>query len=102
MFLSHKDESFDIFFKFDKRVQNKKEVCITLIRSDHGREFENDRFQLFCKENGIFHKFSTPRTPQKNGVVERKNRSLQEMARATLNDNLTPKHLWAEVVNVTP
>jgi len=51
------------------------------IRSDHRGEFENERFQLFSKENGILHNFSTPRTPQQNGVVERKNRSLKEMAR---------------------
>ena len=89
MFLNHKDESFDIFFKFCKRVQNEKEVCITSIRSDHGEEFENDKFQLFCEENGILHNFSTTRTPQQNGVVERKNRSLQEMSRIMLNDNST-------------
>ena len=61
--------------------------------------FEYDKFQLFCEENGILHNFSTPRTPQQNGVVERKNRSLQEMARTMLNDNSTPKHFWAEAMN---
>jgi len=61
--------------------------------------FEYDKFQLFCEENGILHNFSTPRTPQQNGVVERKNRSLQEMARTMLNDNSTPKNFWAEAMN---
>jgi len=51
---------------------------------------------LFCEENGILHNFSTPRTPQQNGVVERKNKSLQEMARTMLNDNSTPKHFWVK------
>ena len=64
MFLNHKDKSFDILIKFYKWVQNEKGVCINSIRSDHGGEFENDRFQLFCEENGILHNFSTPRTPQ--------------------------------------
>ena len=77
----------------------KKRVCITSIRSDHGEEFENDKFQLFCEENGILHNFSTLSTPQQNGVVEKKNRSLQEMARTMLNDNLAPKHFWVETVN---
>ena len=77
----------------------KKRVCIASIRSDHGEEFENDKFQLFCEENGILHNFSTLSTPQQNGVVERKNRSLQEMARTMLNDNLAPKHFWVEMVN---
>nr|KYP32018.1 Retrovirus-related Pol polyprotein from transposon TNT 1-94 [Cajanus cajan] len=55
----------------------------------------------FCEENGIKHNFSTPRTPQQNGVVERKNRSLQEMARTLLNDFSTPKHFWAEAANTS-
>ena len=54
-----------------KRVQNEKGVCITSIRSDHGREFENWSFHLFYEENEILHNFSTTRTPQQNGVVER-------------------------------
>jgi len=70
------------------------------MRSDHGGEFESERFQLFCEENGILQNFSTPRTSQQNGVVERKNKSQQEMARTMLNDNSSPKHLWAEAVNI--
>ena len=76
MFLAHKDKSFSVFFKFCKRVQNKKIVCITSIKSDHGGKFENENFQLFYEENGILHNFSTPITPQHNEVVERKNISL--------------------------
>ena len=91
-FLIHKDESFKVFYKLCKKIQNEKGVCITSIRSDHGGEFKNESFQTFCDENGITHNFSTPRTPQQNGVVERKNRSLQEMARTMLNDYNTPKH----------
>jgi len=71
-----------------------KRVCITLIRSDHGGEFENEMFQLFCEENKILHNFSTPRTPQQNEIVKRKNRSLQEMTRTMLNDNSTPSTSW--------
>ena len=57
-----------------KRLQNEKGVPIVKIRSDHGKEFENARFELFCKKNGIKREFSAPKTPQQNGVVERKNR----------------------------
>jgi len=64
MFLAHKNESFEVFFKFCKRIQNEKEVCITSIRSDHGGEFENESFHLFCEENEILHNFSIARTPQ--------------------------------------
>ena len=49
---------------------------IASIRSDHGGEFKNKDFESLCDENGIEHNFFAPRTPQQNGVVERKNRSL--------------------------
>ena len=62
---------------FAKIVQNEKGYSISSIRSDHGREFENLGFNAFCGENGISHNFSTPRTPQQNGVVERRNRTLE-------------------------
>lgn len=50
---------------------------IILIRRDHGREFENSVFSTFRNIEGIGHEFSTPITPQQNGVVEKKNRALQ-------------------------
>ena len=72
--------------------QNEKGFTITCIRSDHGREFENTNFDEYCNKHGINHKFSAPRTPQQNGVVERKNRTLQEMTRTMLNENNLPKY----------
>ena len=50
-----------------------------------GWEFENEPFEAFCEKYGILHEFSSPRTPQQNGVVERKNRTLQEMARTMIH-----------------
>jgi len=91
--------SFEVFFKFYKRVQKEKGACTISIRSDHGGKCENESFHLICEENGILHNFSIARTPQQNGVDERKNRSLPEMARTILNDNSTPKHFSAKVVN---
>ena len=98
-FITHKDESFDTFYKFYKKIQNEKGTCISLIKSDHGGEFENDLFEKFCEENGIHHNFSFPKTRQQNKVVERKNKSLQEMAKTMLNDHSTPKHFWVEARN---
>ncbi|KAH9671187.1 Integrase catalytic domain-containing protein [Citrus sinensis] len=80
-------------------VQNEKGYSITCIRSDHGGEFENHAFENFCNDLGIEHQFSSPRTPQQNGVVERKNRSIQEIARIMLNENSLPKYFCAEAVN---
>ena len=51
------------------------------------------------KKNGIRHEFSAPRTPQQNGVVERKNRSLIEAARTMLEESKLPTNFWAEAVN---
>ncbi|XP_074347328.1 uncharacterized protein LOC141686177 [Apium graveolens] len=70
------------------------------IRSDHGGEFEKD-FVTFCKSRGITHEFTAPRTPQQNGVVERKNRTLQETARTLLHESNMPRKFWAEVVNTS-
>ena len=70
-----------------------KKVWIISIRSDYGGKFGKENFHLFCEENDILPNFSTPKTPQQNRVVERKNRSLQDMVKTMLNDNSTPKHL---------
>ena len=48
------------------------------VRSDHGGEFKNHAFENFCNDFGIEHQFSSPKTPQQNGVVERKNISIQK------------------------
>ena len=86
-FLANKSDCFDSFKTFCLQVHNEKGYPITSIRSDHGREFENAKFQEFCEEHGITHNFSAPRTPQQKGVAERKNRFLLEMARTMLSAN---------------
>ncbi|KAJ3702073.1 hypothetical protein LUZ61_005778 [Rhynchospora tenuis] len=93
------EEAFDHFVKFCNRVENEKGLKISIIRSDHGREFENAKFDELCIERGYKQEFSAPRTPQQNGVVERKNRTLQELARTMLHEFAVPKFLWAEAVN---
>ncbi|XP_070018311.1 uncharacterized protein [Nicotiana sylvestris] len=77
----------------------KIESRVACIRSDHGTEFDNAKFDEFYNENGITHNFSAPRTPQQNGVVERKNRILEEMERTMLIDSGIAKNFWAEAVN---
>ena len=90
-FLGDKTEAFDKFEVFSKMIQNKLGCSIVSIRTDHGREFDNEiQFGKYCDSNGISHNFSSPRTPQSNGVVERKNRSLQEMSRTMLNEQSIP------------
>ena len=100
-FLAKKSETFDSFTIFAKLVQNEKNFSIVAIRSDHGGEFENFGFEKYCEENGFKHEFSSPRTPQQNGVVERKNRTLQELARSMISEYDLPLHFWAEAVNTS-
>ncbi|XP_057808812.1 uncharacterized protein LOC131023282 [Salvia miltiorrhiza] len=71
------------------------------IRTDHSNEFENSLFDDLCTNYGIFHEFSVPKTPQRNGVAERKNMTIQEMVRAMLHAKSLSKRLWAEAVNTT-
>ncbi|GJS23317.1 retrovirus-related pol polyprotein from transposon TNT 1-94 [Tanacetum coccineum] len=90
-FLKDKTEAFDQFEIFSKKIQNQLGCTIVSIRTDHDREFDNEvQFGEFCNANGITHNFSAPRTPQSNGVVERKNRTLQEMSRTMLNEQSLP------------
>ena len=76
-------------------------TSIITIRSDHGGEFENDLFDKFCEKYGINHNFSAPRTPQQNGVVERKNRILEELGRTMINEHHLLKYFWADAINTT-
>ncbi|EOY17399.1 Uncharacterized protein TCM_036561 [Theobroma cacao] len=96
-FLAHKNDALPTFVNHCKKVQNEKGLVIVSIRSDHGGEFEGgefegDEFKDFCNEKGLDHNFLTPRTPQQNGVVERKNYTLKEMARTMLCKNNLPKN----------
>jgi len=99
--LHPKDHAFTAFKHLARVLENENNCHITSIKSDHGGEFENKRFECFCNKNDIKHNFSAPRTPQQNGVVERKNRSLEELARTLLNDSKLPKYFWADAVNTT-
>jgi transposase InsO family protein len=78
-----------------RRAQREFELPIKKVRSDNGSEFQNTNAEEFLDEEGIKHEFSAPYTPQQNGVVERKNQTLIEMAKTMLYDIF-----WAEVINM--
>ncbi|GJZ02728.1 retrovirus-related pol polyprotein from transposon TNT 1-94 [Tanacetum coccineum] len=101
-FLKDKTEALDQFKIFSKKIQNQLGCTIVSIRIDHGREFDNDvKFGEFCNANGITHNFSAPRTPQSNGVVERKNRTLQEMSRTMLNEQSLPQKFCCNAIDTS-
>jgi hypothetical protein len=72
---------------------------IKKIRSDNGTKFKNSPNEGFLEEEGIKHEFSSPYTPQQNCVVERKNRTLLDMARTMLDEYKTLDQFWAEAIN---
>jgi transposase InsO family protein len=82
-----------------RRAQNEFGLRIKKIRSDNGTEFKNSQIEGFLEDEGIKHEFSSPYTPQQNGVVERKNRNLLDMARTMLDEYKTPDRFWAEAIN---
>jgi hypothetical protein len=70
------------------------------IRSNNGSEFKNLQVEEYLEEEGIKHEFSAPYTPQENGVVERKNMTLIDIARTMLGEFKTSERFWSEVVNI--
>ncbi|GJV68671.1 retrovirus-related pol polyprotein from transposon TNT 1-94 [Tanacetum coccineum] len=63
-------------------------------------EFRNCELENFYDEKGISQNFSSPYTPEQNGVAERKNRTLIEAARTMLNGSVLSKHFWTDAVRI--
>ena len=82
-----------------KLIELDSKAPVRAIRSDNGTEFKNQLLNDFCSDKGISRQYSAPRTPQQNGVVERKNRTLIEAARTMLSESRLPMYFWAEAVN---
>ncbi|GJV25651.1 putative ribonuclease H-like domain-containing protein [Tanacetum coccineum] len=97
-FLATKDETSGILKSFITRVENLIDQKVKVIRCDNGTEFKNKDMNQFCERKGIKREFSVARTPQQNGVAERKNRTLIEAARTMLADSKLPTTFWAEAV----
>jgi transposase InsO family protein len=69
-----------------------------MIRIDNGTEYVNKQFSSFLSKNGILHQTSYPGTPPQNGVAERKNHHILEVARSLMFTMNVPKFLWSEAV----
>ncbi|GJS27777.1 retrovirus-related pol polyprotein from transposon TNT 1-94 [Tanacetum coccineum] len=97
-FLRSKDETPEFVINFLKQIQVGLNKTVRYIRTDNGTEFVNQVMSKYYEGVGIFHQKSVPRTPQQNGVVERRNRTLVEAARTMLIFSKAPMFLWAEAV----
>ncbi|GKC15241.1 putative ribonuclease H-like domain-containing protein [Tanacetum coccineum] len=98
-FLASKDETSGILKRFIIEIENQLNHKVKVIRCDNGTKFKNREMNEFCGLKGIKREFSVARTPQQNGVAERKNKTLIEAARTMLADSLLPTVFWAEAVN---
>nr|GFB79899.1 putative ribonuclease H-like domain-containing protein [Tanacetum cinerariifolium] len=98
-FLATKDETSPILKTFITGLKNQLSLTVKVIRSDNEIEFKNSNPNQLCGLKGIKREFSVFRTPQQNGIAERKNRTLIKAARTMLADSLLPIPFWAEAVN---
>ncbi|GJW02822.1 ribonuclease H-like domain-containing protein [Tanacetum coccineum] len=89
----------EILKNFIKEIENLVDKKVKIIRSDNGTEFKNKVMDDFCREKGIKREYSIARTPQQNGVAERRNRTLIEAARTMLADSKLPTTFWAEAIS---
>ncbi|KAK1631946.1 hypothetical protein QYE76_006261, partial [Lolium multiflorum] len=98
-FLKTKDETQQIFIDFATEVQRQHNLLIMAIRSDNGSEFKNYTLNDFLSDEGIRHQYSAAYTPQQNGVAERKNRTLMDMARSMMAEYKSRYNFWAEAIS---
>lgn len=108
-FLKFKSETFENFKKFKALVENQSGSRIKAFRTDRGGEFLSNDFTAFCDEHGIRRELTAPYTPEQNGVAERKNRTVVEMARSLLKAKNLPNQFWGEaaatavyLLNISP
>ena len=70
----------------------------TKLRQNNGKEFLSEQFKTYCLDAGILQEKTIPETPQQNGLAERCNRTLLEMARCLLIDSGLPKMMWGAAI----
>nr|GEV93635.1 hypothetical protein [Tanacetum cinerariifolium] len=95
-FLASKDETTPVLKTFILGLENLLSLKVKIIRCDNGTEFKNSDLNQLCGLKGIKREFSVPRTPQQNGIAERKNRTLIEADRTLLANSLLLIPFWAE------
>jgi hypothetical protein len=97
--LSTKDEAFKCFKRVKALAETERNLKLRVFRSDHGGEFNSIEFKEYCDKHGIKHFTTAQYTPQQNGVVERRNRTVVEMARCLLKSKGLPAEFWGEAVS---
>lgn len=98
-FLKHKSEALEAFKNFKNKVEKQTGKKVKCLQSDNGLEYINNSFKKFLDDQGITRRLTVPDTPQQNGVSERKNRTLVEMARCMMIEANIAPGFWAEAIN---
>nr|GFA23654.1 hypothetical protein [Tanacetum cinerariifolium] len=96
--LWHQHEASEVIISFIKKTQVNLQLQVQRVRTDNGTEFKNKTLAKFFNEVGVTQQFSVARTPQQNGVVESRNRTLVKAARTMLTFANLPSYLWAEAI----
>ena len=97
--LKEESEALEQFKKFKFMEKVEKEVKIKCLRSDRGGEFTSKEFKNLCDKSGIKKHLIAPYTPQQNGVIERKNRTIMGLVRSMLQEKNLPLERWGEAVS---
>ena len=95
------DQTFTKFCEFKELVEKQSGKKVKALRSDNGVEYVLNNFKNFCVAEGIKLDLTVPHNPQQNGVVKRKNRSIEGAAREILHDRGLPLSLWVKASNTT-
>ncbi|WZY94075.1 hypothetical protein YC2023_066404 [Brassica napus] len=93
-----KDRVLEAFMNFQAYVTNQYNATVKILRSDNGGEYTSNAFKSHLAKHGIVQQTSCPYTPQQNGVAERKNRHLMEVARSIMFHMNVPKRFWSDAV----
>ncbi|KAK1664685.1 hypothetical protein QYE76_052844, partial [Lolium multiflorum] len=93
--MKHKSETFEKFKEFQSEVENQRNKKIKFLRSDRGGEYLSYEFSMHLKKCGILSQLTPPGTPQRNGVSERRNRTLLDMVRSMMSLTDLPLSFWS-------
>nr|GEV50000.1 hypothetical protein [Tanacetum cinerariifolium] len=97
-FLRTKDETLEVIKNFLKKIYVRLQAPVIIVRTENETEFKNHALKEYFNSLGITHETSATKTPQQNGVVKRRNRTLVEAARTVLIFSHAPLFLWAEAI----
>ena len=104
-----KSDTFEKFKEFMAKAEKQLGKSLKTLRSDRGGEYLDTQFKDHLMEHGILSQLTAPRTPQQNGVAERRNRTLLDMVRSMMSYSSLPISFWGYslqtavyILNVVP